>query len=211
MSIPPLNHPPAHPLRAVKSLADRAAELESQEQAVAARIREQQEVLCELAIQRCAIAYEQRRGIASTLQKKATIASDWQTLLSTAAPDRRPLQKARKKALGELHLHRAWVAWNSFPQILVAFELSKENVGELFWVRDGVKEILPHLLCALPGKKCLGISHSGMYSVKLFLLCAEAGDHFEIVEAYREDGDVVLFDSPTLQGALEFVQRNYAR
>ena len=193
------------------SLGDRAAELEAQEQAVAARIREQQEVLCELAIQRCAITYEQRRGIGSTLQKKSVIAADWEAILSSTGPDRRPLRKARNKALEELHLKRAWVAWTKFPQILVAFELSKENVGELFWVRDGLKEILPHLKCAVPGKKCVGISHSGVYSIRYFLLCAEAGDHFEIVEAYCESGDVVLFESPSLQGALEFVQRNFAR
>lgn len=201
----------SHPPRAVKSLSDRATELEAQEQSVAAKIREQQQLLCDLAIQRCAIAYEQRRGFGSTLRKNSAIAAEWATLLEVTTPDRRATRKARTKALGELHLQRAWVAWGEFPQIVVAFELSKENVGELFWVRDGIKEILPHLKAALPGFKCVGISHSGMYSIRHFLLCAEAGDDFKVLEAYGDAGDTVLYEGATLQGALEYVQKNFAR
>lgn len=185
--------------------------LEAQEQSVAAKIREQQQLLCDLAIQRCAIAYEERRGFGSTLRKNQTAAADWANLLEAAMPDRRATRKARTKALGELHLKRAWVAWGGFSQIVVAFELSKENVGELFWVRDGIKEILPHLQTALPGYKCLGISHSGVYSIRYFLLCAEAGDDFKVVEAYGEAGDTVLFEGDTLQSALEYAQKHFSR
>jgi hypothetical protein len=202
---------PTHPLRTIRSLSDRAVELEAQEQAVASQIREQQQVLRDLVLQRCAIAHEQRRGIGSTLQKKEKVAADWAALLQASDAERRAARKARTKALADLHLQRAWVAWGHFPQIVVAFELSKENVGEMFWVRDGITEILPHLKSALPGYKCIGISHSGVYSIRYFLLCAETNDHFQVVETYRESGDVVLFEGLTLQSALEYAQNHFSR
>jgi hypothetical protein len=199
------------PIRVIKTLAERAAELEVQEKALAAQIQAKQRDLQDLVIQRCAIAYEQRRGIGPSLQKKQAVAADWAEILKLEDSERRAVKKARAKALADLHLKRAWVSWGKHSQIIVAFELSKENVGEMFWVRDGIEEILPHLQPALPGYKCIGICHSGPFSVRYFLLCAESGNHFRIVETYLRPGDDVLFECNTLHEALEFAQKNFAR
>jgi hypothetical protein len=198
-------------IRAVKTLAERAFELEAQEKALTAEIHAKQRELHNLVIQRCAIAYEQRCGMASTLKKRQAVAADWGNLLKLEGSEGRAVTKARTKALAELHLMRAWLAWGGFSQIVVAFELSIQNRGELFWVRDGILEILPHLQPRVPGYKCLGISHAGAFSLRYFLLCAETGDHFKIVQAYQHRNDVLIFESKTLQEALEFVQKNFAR
>jgi hypothetical protein len=81
----------------------------------------------------------------------------------------------------------------------------------MFWVRDGLLEILPHLKPALPGFRCVGISHDGPYSLQYFLLCSVKGDRFQVIRAFEAPEDELIFEAPTLQGALEFVQKNLAR
>jgi hypothetical protein len=199
-----------HSIRHVKTLAERAADLEARERTLAEHIERQNNELQETVLQRCAIEYEQRRGIASTLRRKGP-PPDWATLLKLDEKERKSTRNARTKALAELHLRRAWVAWGKHPQIVVAFELSKSDVGEMFWVRDGLLEILPHLKPALPGFRCVGISHDGPYSLQYFLLCSVKGDRFQIIRAFEGPVDELIFEAPTLQGALEYVQKTLSR
>lgn len=199
-----------HSIRPVKTLAERAAELEARERTLAEHIERQNTELQETVLQRCAIEYEQRRGFASTLRRKGP-APDWALLLKLDEKERKATRNARTKALTELHLRRAWVAWGKHPQVVVAFELSKSDVGEMFWVRDGLLEILPHLKPALPGFRVVGISHDGPYSLQYFLLCSVKGDRFQVIRAFETPEDEVVFEAPTLQGALEFVQKHLAR
>lgn len=199
-----------HSIRPVKTLAERAADLEARERILLEQIERQRDELQETVLQRSAIEYEQRRGIASTLRRKGP-APDWAQLLKLDEKERKSVRNARTKALTDLHLRRAWVAWGKHAQIIVAFELSKTDVGEMFWVRDGLFELLPHLKPALPGFRCVGISHDGLYSLQYFLLCSIKGDRFQIVRAFTGPVDELVFESSTLQGALEFVQKNLAR
>jgi hypothetical protein len=199
-----------HSIRPVKTLAERAADLEARERALAEQIARQNDELRETVLQRCAIEYEQRRGIASTLRRKGP-APDWSQLLKLDEKERKSTRNARTKALAELHLRRGWVAWGAHPQIVIAFELSKSDVGEMFWVRDGLTEILPHLKPAIPGFRIVGISHDGPYSLQYFLLCSVKGDRFQIVRAPEGPVEEVVLETSTLQGALEYVQKNLAR
>lgn len=199
------------PIRVVKTLADRADDLEVQELALLSQIQAKKQDLLDLVIKRCAIAHEQRRGIGPTLRRRQAVAADWEALLTLNESERRPVKAARTKALAALHLLRGWVAWGHFRQIVVAFELSKENVGHMFWARDGIQEILPYLKAAVPGYKCIGISHAGVFSLRYFLLCAESGSDFKIVETYQGPTDKVVFEAATLTEAIEFAQKHLAK
>lgn len=206
-----MNDPSHAPLRSVKTLAERAADLEAQEEQLIARIREDQQSLRALTIQRCAIAYEQSRGIGSTLKKKLATGVSWEQLLQREDSERRTIKKARIKALADLHLKRAWLPWVDFPQIVLAVELPRKDPTEMFWVRDGLREVLPHVKCAVPGYKVFGISHDGVYSIRYFLMCAESSKHFQVVEAYLPGGDKLILEADSLQGILELIQRHLPR
>ena len=201
----------AVPLRHVKTLSERAAELETVEKLLTGQLQSLMRELEDIAIQRCAIAFEQRRGFGSSAQKKKTAPIDWETLLKKENSEMRSVRKARRKALTEMQLVRGWTTWKKYPQVLIAFELVKSNPAFLFGVRESIQELLPHLAQRIPGYRILGVCVNGPYSIHHFLLCSVNGDHFQVMESYLNGPDKMLFESLSLHPALDYIQKNLAR
>lgn len=201
---------PQRVVRQVKTLAEQAVELARQEDAIRAEIKNKQDQLESLTLLRCAIADEQRRGFGASAQKAKVPQADWRVLLALKGRTRKSHKRAQDKALKEVHLQKGWISWRNMEQILVAFQLKKTDPAELFWVRDALNEVLPHIRPVLPGVRVVGVSHATPFNLKYFLLCAEDNSFFKIVQTYIPGKDEILFQGPTLQSALEFIQKNIA-
>ena len=94
----------------------------------------------------------------------------------------------------------------------MAFELSKNDPNKLFWVKDGLTEILPHIepFAARPGYKLVGIAHNGPFNMRYFLMCGMDNTSFIIEEVGAAEGQRVKFEGDSLQAALEYVQKHIA-
>ena len=194
-------------------LAAEAARLAAQETALLAELEERQSALQALVMQRCAVADALRKAAQSTPAKSKAGALNWKKLLTLKYQRRKAVKAAREAAFEELHLVRGWISWKDRTQILVTVELEKNDPTKLYWVKDGLVEILPHVepLLARPGYKLVGISHAGRFSLRYFLLCAEDNSSFRIECLHPADGNPLVYEGDTLHGALEYIQNNLAR
>lgn len=197
-------------IRQVKTLAEQADELARKEEILRVEIMEKQAQLESLSLLRCAIADEQRRGFGAAAKAKKTQV-DWKLVLALKGRARKSHKRAQDKALKDAHLLKGWVSWRDMDQVLVAFELSKGNPAELFWVRDALNDVLPHIRPIVPGYKVIGISHAGAFSLKYFLMCSEDNTSFRIIQTYLPRPDITVFEGPSLHSALEYIQHNLAR
>lgn len=196
-----------------KDLAAQAEALAEQERVLLAQLAQCKSDLETVVLQRCAVADAQRKQAQASPAKAKSTAVNWKKLLTLKYQKRKTVKQARELAFAELHLERGWISWRDRTQILVAFELSKNDPNKLYWVKDGLTEILPHIepFAARPGYKLLGISHNGPFNMRYFLLCDIDNASFIIEDATPPDGVRVKFEGTSLQAALEYVQRHIAR